>query len=161
MDFLLKRGMLDGLLYFVYFEQKDQPMSRLYYESDVRIRKWRDLAPMPKQYLEKLLKIIPSEVILGFTTVVGFIKLTSGTERIILKCVAFCVFMTIIPFYYIAISKGRPCRNHCIVSMLSFVVWGYYVSGEFMVGAAWYDSVVASVSLLLFTTLSSYAPLNR
>lgn len=131
-------------------------MSRLYQEKDAT----RDL--QPRQFLEKVIKIIPSEVIAGYMFLISTLPVIGSTAlKDVLKWLIFGLLIFVIPLYYRSLSKGLPYIKHSIVSMIAFIVWSYSISGAALTGEEYYDPIVASLSLMIFTILSPYVPLDK
>ena len=134
-------------------------MSRLYYETKERKFRGNDRGG---NYSDKIVKIIPAEIIGCYVFFVGIVGTIPGE---IAEYVKWLVFLTLLFLIPIAINflnvKKKPVRNHKIVSSLAFVIWAYSISGDLMVGEAYYHSAVASVGVALFTVLTNFVPLDR
>lgn len=132
-------------------------MSRLFDERD-SFRSGNDVTT----YLEKIIKIIPSEVIGAFIFSLGLLETIKDDQvKLVLKWAILGFLLFIIPLYYRKIANGVPFINHSIISCLAFIVWAYATSGLTLFGPQYYDPAIASISLMMFTLLSSYVPLNR
>jgi hypothetical protein len=129
-------------------------MSRLYQE-----REFRDL--QPRQFLEKIVKIIPSEVIAGFMFFTGVLPLIGPDWKKPLIWIVFSALIIAIPLYYRSISNGVPYLKHSAVSVIAFFIWSYSISGVILVGDEFHNPVVGSLALMLFTLLSPYVRLDR
>jgi hypothetical protein len=130
-------------------------MSRLYREPEG----FRNL--QPREFLEKVIKIIPSEVIAGYMFLISTLPvITVDPLRNILKWIIFSVLIASIPLYYRSLAKGQPFIRHAVISIVAFAVWSYSISGPTMMGDEYYDPIVASLSLMSFTILSPYVRLD-
>jgi hypothetical protein len=152
-------------------------MSRLYYETE---RPQRDAAkgqfdqgkrtfkleqggssPEVKSFLEKIAKLIPSEVIAGYITLIGLLTaLKNPGMRPVFYAIAFILCLVLTPIYlnYQA-DPGKPKKIHLIVSMFAFVVWAYATSGQQVVPQL-YDPAIASFALVAFSLISGAIPLR-
>jgi hypothetical protein len=70
-----------------------------------------------------------------------------------------CLILT--PIYLNRMAdKGKPKRNHLIVSSVAFVVWAYFVSGK-QIMPDLYDAALASMATLVFSVVSALVPLDK
>lgn len=133
-------------------------MSRLYHEQVSN--SFRDL--QPRQFLEKVIKIIPSEVIAGYMFLTSTLPVISSPMlKDSLKWIIFLVLIFVIPLYYRSLAKGLPYLKHSMVSIIAFIVWSYSISGAALTGDEYYDPIVASLALMSFTILSPYVTLDK
>lgn len=146
-------------------------MSRLFYESDITVNTATTIPRMSfqvrgkrdsKQYLEKVAKLIPSEIIAGYLTLIGFVPLIrNSTLWPWVYGSIFTICLALTPLYmYLQADKGRPKRIHILVSSIAFVVWAYAISGGAIVGRA-HDPALASILLVIFSLISGAVPLNH
>jgi hypothetical protein len=114
------------------------------------------------RYLEKVAKLIPSEIIAGYIGLVGFVPLVRHEQIrpwIYLIIFALCIVLT--PAYLgFQATKNKPYKIHVFVSTIAFVVWAYSVSGAVIVPRL-YDAAIASILLIAFTLASGAIPLRR
>ncbi|HDP95417.1 MAG TPA: hypothetical protein ENN40_08680 [Candidatus Aminicenantes bacterium] len=99
-----------------------------------------------QRYSERLLKLIPSEIVTAWVAVQGMIPEDSGPW---VMTAAAAVLMVLTPFYLRRFQKVvRPMQ--LAASTVSFLVWVYTLGGPF---AYWglYRSWFASVVLILWT----------
>jgi hypothetical protein len=94
-----------------------------------------------QKYLDKLLKLIPSEIIAAYMVLAGMIpanraKWGTTVVTIILLC--------FVPLYLMKIQKvSRPAQ--IFFTTLSFIVWVYSLGGPFIfwgIHASWLGSVL-------------------
>jgi hypothetical protein len=115
-----------------------------------------------KDYLEKVSKLIPSEILTGYITMVGLtasVRAALWHKWIYLSVFLFCLALT--PAYLAFQSEaGKPRLVHLLVSSFAFVIWAYAVSG-FQTVPNLYDPGIASISLISFTLLSGLIPLRK
>jgi hypothetical protein len=120
-------------------------------------------APTIKSYLEKVAKLVPSEVIAGYLTLVGFVPAVNLKVNIqgalYVLIFIFCAALT--PWYfYVQADKSRPYRIHLALSTLAFAVWAYATSGD-RVMSQLYDPGISSIALVAFSLISGAIPLKR
>ena len=138
-------------------------MSRLYYEEPLHTsaaagassRSATERSGGTKHFLEKVAKLVPSEIVAGYLVLVGPVPLVRvGSWKPWLNAAVFLLCLVLTPIYLNRqADPGRPKRTHLIVSTCAFVVWAYATSGALVVGH-YYDPAVASIALVGFTLVS-------
>ena len=135
-------------------------MSRLFYE-DPDERPGFNLedggGAAAKSYLEKVAKLVPSEIVAGYITALGFI--TAADSVILWVVFAVCLFLTPAYLYYQS-DEDKPKIIHLIVSTFAFMFWAYAISGAKLVPAI-YQPSYGSIALILFTLVSGIIPLRK
>lgn len=137
-------------------------MSRLYYPKPLTDANLAGGTPQntTKEYLEKVAKLVPSEVLALYLALVGWVpavKLAISKSWLYAGCFVICLIFT--PLYLSKMAdKGKPKRTHLILSTLAFMVWAYSVSGATVI-PNWYDAALAGMATLLFTGISGLIPL--
>ena len=121
-----------------------------------------DSSPEVKSYLEKIAKLIPSEVIAGYITLIGLLVAVKNLElRVVFYAIAFVLCLVLTPIYLNYQSDpGKPKKIHLCVSMVAFVVWAYATSG-LQVTPQLYDPAIASFTLVAFSLISGAVPLRK
>ena len=113
-------------------------MSRLYYDPPKKPKlqggnaENESSSQSTKEYLEKVAKIIPAEIIAGYLAIVGLIPLIKNTalhQGFYYGAFLFCAILTPVYFSRQA-EKGKPKTMHILLSTLSFIIWAYTVTGE-------------------------------
>ena len=100
-----------------------------------------------EEYLGKLLKLIPSEIVAAYMVIEGLVPEESAKWGL---SVVSLVLLIITPFYMKFVQKVEK-STQIFVCSLSFVVWVYAIGGPFVfwnIHEAW----IASIVLLLWTT---------
>lgn len=146
-------------------------MSRLYYEPVVAPQPEGQLfrrkfeikdSTSTKLFLEKVAKLVPSEIIAGYVALVGIIPLVRNEDAhpwLFGGVALICLVLT--PIYLnLQAETGKPKRNHLILSTVAFMVWAYAVSGGIVI-PQWHDPAIASILLVLFSLVSGAVPLNK
>jgi hypothetical protein len=137
-------------------------MSRLYYPKPVTSANLTAGTPQSttKEYLEKIAKLVPSEVLALYLALVGWVpavKPAISKSWLYAGCFVVCLVLT--PLYLSKMAdKGKPKRRHLVISTLAFGVWAYSVSGANVI-PNWYDPALAGMATLLFTGISGLIPL--
>jgi hypothetical protein len=112
-----------------------------------------------KDYLERVAKYVPSEIVAGYTGINAAIA--NSPEHIkhpvlIANLILCAVFSPV----YIALltDKGEPKLVNQIVSSIAFLIWAYSVSGiDGIFGKSYwniYDGGLAASFLIFFTIIS-------
>lgn len=144
-------------------------MSRLYYEKQTSPTFESDSPVEEKKatdYLEKVALLVPSEVIAGYLTMMGLTSAVSSTQaRNVTIWIILLAGLILTPVYLNKVAeKGKPKRNHIVLSTIAFLVWAAATTGNqifqsFNLGE--FDPALASISLVLFTLVSGAVPLNK
>ena len=137
-------------------------MSRLYYEASTTTPGLKNGdSEGAKEYLEKVAKLIPGEIIAGYITLIGLVPSIkdNGLHTWFYGGIfLLCLFLT--PYYLNKqAEKGKPKTVHLILSTIAFVLWAYAVSG----GAVWpaiHDPGIASILLGAYSLISGKIPLS-
>ena len=97
-------------------------------------------------FLEKLLKLIPVEIVLVYATLVSFIP-----EEFYQHLIIFLVLLLITPLY-LRYALNVNNYSQIIVSTLSFVIWVFYLGGPFTF-FNWYAHWIAGTILIVFSLI--------
>jgi RsiW-degrading membrane proteinase PrsW (M82 family) len=139
-------------------------MSRLYYEKSVDAPDVRaGNGGGAKEYLEKVTKLIPSEIVAGYIALIGFvpmIRLIPEDKHFWVYIGVFiaCVILTIWYMNYQS-EENKPKTVHIIVSTCAFIIWAYTISGN-IVWPEIHDPAIASIILIIFSLISGKIPLS-
>ena len=123
-------------------------------ESDLNIKEAVSTpVPIPDNYISRLFKYIPSEIVAIYLSIDTIFKSTNITQCILhtLSWIVFLVLLILTPFYLWRVTKVTK-TTQLVISTLSFVVWVFALSGPFAF-LSWYQPVYGSVLLILFTFL--------
>ena len=143
-------------------------MSRLYYDKKTDPQTQKGVAPPTntsngKEYLEKVAKIVPSEIIAGYLALVGLVPSIGLGESVekgfYYGIFILCVILT--PIYFKAQSdKTKPTPTiHIILSTVAFVIWAYSTTGDKIVHD-FFNAAIASIVLAAFSLITGKIPLN-
>jgi len=144
-------------------------MGRLYYEkhSDPNLAT-AAAAPPPgiNDYLAKVASLVPSEVIAGYLTMIGFAGSVKNVQtQNVITWIIFAAGLILTPLYFNRVADpGKPKRNHIILSTIAFIVWAYVISGEQLlatIAPGLFEQAIASILLVLFSLVSAIIPLNK
>jgi len=114
-----------------------------------------NIKPQIKQdnYLERLFKYLPSEIILLFVTCEKIILSQSKIPINLYWIISiFCFLST--PLYLFFVAKIRKI-SQLIISTLSFAVWVFALGGPFSF-YQWYKPLYGAITLPIFTFLISF-----
>jgi len=101
-----------------------------------------------QNYKDRLLKLIPSEIVAAYMVLAGIIPLTSAKWGTLIVSI---ILLILVPFYLWKIHNVTRC-SQIIVTSISFVVWVYTLGGPFQfwnLHRAWIGSVI----LVLWTLI--------
>lgn len=144
-------------------------MGRLYYEEKNDPTQPKAFAGEGKGFsdnLEKVARLIPSEIIAGYLTMIGFVgSVKSVSMQNIIIWSIFAIGLILTPIYLNNVAEAdKPKRNHLILSTIAFIVWAYVTTGKQLsdtIGSDLFDQPVASIVLVAFSLISSVIPLNK
>jgi hypothetical protein len=108
------------------------------------------------QYLERVAKYIPAEILAGYLTINGIIQSVNPDDPVLpyAAWTSFILCLVLTPIYFNALARaGQPKWLHITVSTLAFVVWAYALGGVFTLTGT-YKPWLASLVLVIFTLVS-------
>ena len=145
-------------------------MARLFYETPKLVKgilpkkepEAENTQSAPLKYLEKVSKLVPSEIVAGYIALVGLVpNIRLELVRPWIYLVVFVLCLVLTPIYLnLQADSGKPKRNHLLVSSIAFIVWAYTISGSIII-PQFYDSALASIGLIVFSLVSGAIPLDR
>lgn len=139
-------------------------MTRLYYEypDAVQVSDLDGKESKLNRYLEKVAKLVPSEIIAGYLAMVGFVPQIGIPEiHQTIFYVIFFLCLVLTPVYLNRQSqKGKPKKIHLIVSTLAFIIWAYVTTGNTLI-PDYYDAALGSIALIAFSLISGVIPLTK
>jgi hypothetical protein len=112
-------------------------------------------------YADKLIKLIPGEVVLAYLAIENFIPKDDPTAKWVEVVVSLVLLFVAIPLYLVKSMDVKRTRQVAL-TMGSFLVWLYTLGGPFELWAAstgvgFYVPYIGSVALVLWTTLIPHA----
>ena len=114
---------------------------------------------MPRQirkdqkYQDKILKMIPSEIVAAYLVVeplarqVSFGESSEGSKLV--EWIVFGVLLALTPLYLARVQAVENARQIALTTA-SFVVWVYSLGGPF-VAIGWHSAALASIILVIWT----------
>lgn len=110
----------------------------------------------PDDYLGRLVKYIPAEIVAIYLAATGFVPAVDESRQTWLWIIfGVCAFLTPIYFYLATQDKKNrkgPLVKQVVLATVAFPVWVLAVGGPFA-ALAWYKSYVASIILILVTSI--------
>ena len=101
-------------------------------------------------YMDKLLKYIPAEIVAVYLFVEGLILQQQNPEEIsAIYWIVFIAFCILTPLYLWRILKVVKVTQ-LLISMIAFVVWIFALGGPFVL-LPWYKSIYGAILLPVFT----------
>ena len=112
--------------------------------------------------LEKIAKLIPSEIIIGYLSVVGLIpSISKGEMQPTVQWAMFGLFQIMTPLYLNKMAEaGKPKMMHLLVCSVAFAVWAYVTNGQKLI-PNYYDAAFGSILLVVFSVVSGLVPLKK
>jgi FtsH-binding integral membrane protein len=108
-----------------------------------------DANPTSDNYVERLMKYIPAEVIAAYMTLAGIVKSSPQPNDPLLHWVIFLVVL-VGGFFYLRKPAGVTKPTQLIISVLAIVVWVFYLGGPFK-AMGWYSDIWAALILPIYT----------
>ena len=102
-----------------------------------------------QNYYEKLLRLIPSEIVAAYLVIIGIIP---PNVPVWLNVVVTSILLLIIPFY---LYRALDVKNklQIITTTIAFIVWVYSFNGGIFNSFGLYKPWIASIILVLFTLI--------
>ena len=107
----------------------------------------REIKPA-QDYKDRLLKLIPSEIVAAYLVLSGIIPQESAKWGILLVSI---VLLILVPLYLWRIHNVKSCIQ-LLFTAISFVVWIYSLGGPFEFWGI-YKAWIGSVILVLWTLI--------
>ena len=107
---------------------------------------------VPDDYLTKVVKYIPAEIVAVFVTLDGVLK-ADATVPAFLYWLVFIALLTFVPLYTWKATKEKnlpPAYAQIVISTASFAIWVFALGGPFGF-MDWYKPIYGSIALILFT----------
>lgn len=144
-------------------------MGRLYYEKQHDSTQPKAFTGEGKgfnEYLDKVARLIPSEIIAGYLTMIGFVGSVKNIQaQNIIAWIVFVIGLILTPIYLNKVAEvGKPKRNHLVLSTFAFLVWAYVTTGKQLletISPNLFDQAIASIILVAFSLISAVIPLNK
>lgn len=102
-----------------------------------------------QNYYEKLLRLIPSEIVAAYLVIIGIIPVN---EPIWLNVAVTLILLLIIPFYLWRAQNVKN-KNQIITTAIAFIIWVYSFNGGIFNSFGLYKPWIASIILVLFTLI--------
>jgi hypothetical protein len=112
------------------------------------------------EYLERVAKYIPGEILAAYLSINGIIKSVDASKEELLPYAAwgaFVICLVFTPIYLSTMARpGQPKKMHMLISTIAFIVWAYALGGVFDL-AGFYKPWLSSMILVVFTLVSGTA----
>ena len=107
------------------------------------------------EYLDRVLKYIPGEVVALWTGVTGVIA-SAGESNNVLLWIVFAIGVILAAAYTwrtTTVANQPTAVTQIVVSAFAFIVWVFAIGGPFA-AQGWYEPYLGSVALILWTPLA-------
>lgn len=126
------------------------------------LRLGRGKRPQADDYLGRLAKYIPAEIVGLYLATAGVVPAgQNGQPRCVALWIIFAVNLLLVPIYFwFATSREnhKPLGPQVILATIAFPVWVFAVGGPFKC-FSWYESWIASATLAFVTVgMGFYRP---
>jgi hypothetical protein len=116
-------------------------------------------------YLARVVKLIPSEVIATYLAIGNVIPaLSEGHWEHSGSWINFTFFWIATPIVLFIAGKAenkRPSVTHLTMSTIAFPIWAYNVAGSVDLYGLQFRPAMAGIMLILFTFITGFIPLER
>lgn len=132
----------------------DDEIVKIEYESINELVKKHEIKP--DDYITKLLKYIPSEVIVLYLTLDPLVRPAKSTfqnEYAAIHWIIFICGIILTPIYLSRIQKVKK-KTQLLISSLAFIVWVFAIGGPF-VYLDWYKPLYGGILLPIYTATIS------
>jgi hypothetical protein len=106
-------------------------------------------------YVAKLVKYIPTEVVMAYVAASGFIA-TADSHKVMWFCIVSITLLVLTPLYLFRSTRSSEnCYKHCVAGTLAFAAWVFATGGPFehfgppASPNGWYRRAIGSVVLIL------------
>jgi hypothetical protein len=109
-------------------------------------------------YVQKVVRYIPGEIVAVYTTAYGLVLSTQGIPTVTILWIVIGVLAVLTPFwlYYATAIPGRkPPVFQIVTGTLAYLVWVFALAGATLF--PWYNPLYGSLLLLLFTLVAPIA----
>lgn len=133
------------------------------------------------EYVQKIIKYIPAEIVTGYTVLVGYLTVTANSgipahyKTYYLILLGTLVLITPIWTFYAVLDKtNSPCRRtdwekaifHAGIATIAFVIWVYAIGNPILKALVcdciyancpdcyYYSNVLGSIILVIFTIIT-------
>jgi hypothetical protein len=105
-------------------------------------------APATKdQYVDRLLKYIPAEVVALYIFVLGLLEGRAGSN--VIHWIVFLVFCLLTFWYLWSVTNVRKIQQ-LIICVVAFIIWVFTLGGPFAL-LNWYDPLYGQILLPVYT----------
>ncbi|MBO8131658.1 MAG: hypothetical protein H0Z29_09110 [Candidatus Marinimicrobia bacterium] len=109
-----------------------------------------------QSYKDKLLKLIPSEIVGAYMVIQGILSgqnILIGDKDITasFNWAIFIIIFLLTPLFLLRVHNVRK-TSQLIITSISFIIWGYSLGGPFAVSGL-YQPQIASILLVLWTLI--------
>lgn len=114
-----------------------------------------DSSSNPNDFKDRLVKLIPSEIVTAYITIQGLIIGYNGSSKSLFTLIAFLMLLILTPFYMKIVSKVNKI-GQIIFTTLAFVVWVLAMGGfklMFPSHAEIFSEFLGSIVLIIYTLM--------
>jgi hypothetical protein len=109
-----------------------------------------DSAERPSNYKERLVKLIPSEIIAAYVTIYGLIEGFNGGNKEKLLWIVIVILIITTPFYLTRVSYVTQ-KSQLLFSTFGFVIWGFATGSPVPKILGFTTESLASIVLIIQT----------
>lgn len=113
-------------------------------------------ATPPNDFKDRLVKLIPSEIVTAYITILGLIKAAAIAPEAAawIGWVVFGILLVLTPVYLSKVASVHK-KGQLIFTTIAFVIWAFAVGGPFssLIENEQLTSLIGSILLILYTLL--------
>ncbi|NOT50236.1 MAG: hypothetical protein HOP10_03055 [Chitinophagaceae bacterium] len=107
-------------------------------------------ATLPDEYKDKLIKLIPTEIVTAYVTIVGLISGTTTGNKTDLLWFVIAVLTIVTPLYLKFVSKVK-LLSQIIFTMVAFLLWVLATGSPIPTIFDFQSTFIGSILLILYT----------
>jgi hypothetical protein len=113
-------------------------------------------ATSKNDFKDRLVKLIPSEIVTAYITILGLIKAAAikPEAAVWIGWVVFGILLILTPFYLTKVALVQK-KGQILFTTIAFVIWAFAVGGPFvsLINDEQLTSLIGSILLILYTML--------
>jgi hypothetical protein len=121
-----------------------------------------DVGQIAGKAVEKIVKLIPAEVVAGYSALIYFASnVARESWHIWLFGIAFLAGLIATPTYlYFAANRQKPYVAQMVISTIAFMPWAYLTTGKQII-PQYYDSAFAGFLVAIVTLVNGCIPIKK
>lgn len=114
-----------------------------------------EAANTPNDFKDRLVKLIPSEIVTAYITIQGLIIGYNGNNKSLYTIIAFCFLLILTPFYLKVVSQVTKI-GQIVFTTIAFVIWVLAMGGFKLMFPSYgevFSEFLGSIVLIIYTLM--------